>query len=78
MPIQSQLLPQRARWRVPFLILCFTFLPSFSLGQGNPPFEWYTLYPRIRDRLISKERSPVQTEGIGVVDQRIHLSTLAD
>ena len=64
MPIQSQLLPQRARWRVPFLILCFTFLPSFSLGQGNPPFEWYTLYPRIRDRLISKEEAQCKLKAL--------------
>ena len=40
-----------------FLILCFTFFPSFSLGQGNPFFEWNILYPKIRDRLISKEEA---------------------
>src|SRR4030042_7216123 len=57
MPIHSQLLVQPVRWMMSFLILCFTFFPSFSLGQGNPSFEWNALYPKIRDRLISKEEA---------------------
>jgi murein DD-endopeptidase MepM/ murein hydrolase activator NlpD len=57
MPIQSQLLAQPVQWMMFFVILCFTFFPSFSLGQGNPSFEWNVLYPKIRDRLISKEEA---------------------
>ena len=57
MSIQSQLLAQSLRWMMPFLILCFSFLPSFSLSQGDPSFEWHALYPKIRDRLISKEEA---------------------
>ena len=57
MPIQSQLLAQPVQWMMFFVILSFTFFPSFSLGQGNPSFEWNVLYPRIRDRLISKEEA---------------------
>ena len=57
MPLQSQFLPQPVRWVMSFLILCVTFFPSFSLGQGNPFFEWNILYPKIRDRLISKEEA---------------------
>jgi murein DD-endopeptidase MepM/ murein hydrolase activator NlpD len=57
MPIQSQLLLQLFRWMMSFLILCFIFFPSFSLGQGNPFFKWNILYPKIRDRLISKEEA---------------------
>jgi peptidoglycan LD-endopeptidase LytH len=57
MPIQSQHLAQPLRRVIPFLILCFTFFPSFSLGQANPSFEWHILYPKIRDRLISKEEA---------------------
>jgi murein DD-endopeptidase MepM/ murein hydrolase activator NlpD len=40
-----------------FFILCFSFFPSFSLGQGDPSFDWHGLYPKIRDRLISKEEA---------------------
>jgi peptidoglycan LD-endopeptidase LytH len=57
MLIQSQVLPQAVRWRLSFLILCFAFFPSFSLSQANPPLEWHALYPKIRDRLISKEEA---------------------
>jgi len=57
MPIQSQRLAQPVRWMMFFVILCFTFFPSFSLSQGDPSFEWHTLYPKIRDRLISKEEA---------------------
>ena len=57
MPIQSQLLAQSAQRMISFLVLCFIFFPSFSLGQGNPSLDWNTLYPKIRDRLISKEEA---------------------
>ena len=57
MSLQSQLLTKSFLWMMSFLILCFTFFPSFSLGQGNSSFEWNTLYPKIRDRLISKEEA---------------------
>jgi murein DD-endopeptidase MepM/ murein hydrolase activator NlpD len=57
MTIQSQVLPQPVRWMVTFLILSFTFFPSLSPAQGNSSLEWNTLYPKIRDRLISKEEA---------------------
>jgi murein DD-endopeptidase MepM/ murein hydrolase activator NlpD len=40
-----------------FLIFCSAFFPSFVLSQEDPSFEWNTLYPKIRDRLISKEEA---------------------
>ena len=57
MSIQPQFLAQPVQWVMSFLILCFTFFPSLSLGQGNLFLEWNTLYPKIRDRLISKEEA---------------------
>jgi len=57
MLIQSQLLTQVLRWMMSFLIFCSTFFPSFVLSQEDPSFEWNTLYPKIRDRLISKEEA---------------------
>ena len=57
MPIQSQRLAQSLRRMMPLLILCFSCFPSFSLSQGEPSFEWHALYPKIRDRLISKEEA---------------------
>ena len=57
MILQPQRLAQSLQWKTYFLILCFTFFPSFSQNQENPSFEWNTLYPKIRDRLISKEEA---------------------
>src|SRR4030042_443384 len=64
MILRPQRLIQSLRWKMSFLILCFTFFPSFSQGQKNPSFEWNTLYPKIRDRLISKEEAQGQLKAL--------------
>lgn len=40
-----------------FAILLSSFFSPLSLGQGNPCLEWDTLYPKIRDRLVSKDEA---------------------
>jgi len=64
MILRPQCLTQSLRRMMPFLILCFTFFPSFSQGQQNPSFEWNTLYLKIRDRLISKEEAQGQLKAL--------------
>ena len=64
MILRPQRLTQSLRWKMSFLIFCFTFFPSFSQGQQNPSFEWNTLYLKIRDRLISKEEAQGQLKAL--------------
>ena len=39
------------------LLICAAFYPSSILSQTDPAYEWDLLYPKIRDRLISKEEA---------------------
>jgi murein DD-endopeptidase MepM/ murein hydrolase activator NlpD len=43
------------------------FLSSTTLSQINPASEWHLLYPKIRDRLISKEEAQTKLKELEVL-----------
>ena len=61
----------------PFFI--FTLLlfcqPILLLSQNDPASEWHLLYPKIRDRLISKEEAQEKLKGLEVLLKDFYLKT---
>ncbi len=57
------------------LILFLLAIPSHLLSQNDPAFEWNLLYPKIRDRLISKEEAREKLKGLEVLLKDLYLKT---
>jgi peptidoglycan LD-endopeptidase LytH len=60
-------------------LLIFTFflccIPIPLLPQSDPANEWHLLYPKIRDRLISKEEAREKLKGLEILLKDFYLKT---
>jgi len=57
------------------LLICAMFYPSFILSQIGPADEWNLLYPKIRERLISKEEAREKLRGLEILLKDFYLKT---
>ena len=56
-----------------FLILSFIGFTAPLVSQVDPAGEWNLLYPKIRDRLISKEEAPYKLKKLEVLLKYFYL-----
>ena len=76
---EFRILPSAIKLLLPFLfttlLILILFFPLPLLPQNHPASEWNLLYPKIRDRLISKEMAQEKLRELEVLLKDLYLKT---